>query len=75
MGLFQTLALLAGISRSGTTMVGGLLRGLDHEDAAKFSLRMPPSSRSCWPPRSSWPPASSSCRAPPGPRPRTSTAR
>lgn len=37
-GLFQTLALLAGISRSGITMVGGLMRGLDHEDAAKFSF-------------------------------------
>jgi undecaprenyl-diphosphatase len=37
-GLFQTSALLAGISRSGITMVGGLLRGLDHEDAAKFSF-------------------------------------
>jgi undecaprenyl-diphosphatase len=37
-GLFQTLALLAGISRSGITIVAGLLRGLDHEDAAKFSF-------------------------------------
>jgi len=37
-GMFQTLALLAGISRTGITMVGGLLRGLDHEDAAKFSF-------------------------------------
>jgi undecaprenyl-diphosphatase len=37
-GLFQTLALLAGISRSGITMAAGLLRGLDHEDAAKFSF-------------------------------------
>ncbi len=37
-GVFQTLALLAGISRSGVTMVAGLLRGLDHEDAAKFSF-------------------------------------
>lgn len=37
-GAFQTLALLAGISRSGVTMVGGLLRGLDHEDAAKFAF-------------------------------------
>ena len=37
-GLFQTTALLAGISRSGVTMVGGLLRGLDHEDAAKFAF-------------------------------------
>jgi undecaprenyl-diphosphatase len=39
-GLFQTLALLAGISRSGITMVAGLLRGLDHEDAAKFSFML-----------------------------------
>ena len=37
-GLFQTFALLAGISRSGITMVGGLVRGLDHEDALKFSF-------------------------------------
>ena len=37
-GLFQTLALFAGISRSGITIVAGLLRGLDHEDAAKFSF-------------------------------------
>ncbi|MFI5261562.1 MAG: undecaprenyl-diphosphate phosphatase, partial [Candidatus Limnocylindrales bacterium] len=31
-------ALLAGISRSGITMVAGLMRGLDHEDAARFSF-------------------------------------
>jgi undecaprenyl-diphosphatase len=37
-GVFQTFALLAGISRSGVTMVGGLLRGLSHEDALKFSF-------------------------------------
>jgi undecaprenyl-diphosphatase len=37
-GAFQSLALLAGISRSGVTMVGGLVRGLDHEDAAHFSF-------------------------------------
>jgi len=37
-GAFQTLALFAGISRSGITMVAGLLRGLDHEDAAKFAF-------------------------------------
>lgn len=37
-GLFQTFALLAGISRSGITMVAGLLRGLDHEDGARFSF-------------------------------------
>lgn len=37
-GTAQTLALFAGISRSGITMVGGLWRGLDHEDAARFSF-------------------------------------
>jgi undecaprenyl-diphosphatase len=37
-GLFQILALFAGISRSGVTMVGGLLRGLSHEDAARFAF-------------------------------------
>lgn len=34
----QIAALFAGISRSGVTMVAGLLRGLDHEDAARFSF-------------------------------------
>ena len=34
----QSLALLAGISRSGVTMVAGLARGLNHEDAARFSF-------------------------------------
>ncbi|HEV2639455.1 MAG TPA: undecaprenyl-diphosphate phosphatase [Actinocrinis sp.] len=37
-GFFQSFALLAGISRSGVSMAAGLLRGLDHEDAAKFSF-------------------------------------
>ncbi|HEX3540925.1 MAG TPA: undecaprenyl-diphosphate phosphatase [Acidimicrobiales bacterium] len=37
-GLFQSLALLAGISRSGITMVAGLVRGLDHEDAVRFAF-------------------------------------
>jgi len=37
-GSTQILALLAGISRSGVTMAGGLLRGLDHEDAARFAF-------------------------------------
>jgi len=37
-GFFQTFALLAGISRSGISMVGGLARGLSHEDAARFSF-------------------------------------
>ena len=39
-GTFQTLALLAGISRSGISMVGGLVRGLSHEDATNFSFLM-----------------------------------
>jgi undecaprenyl-diphosphatase len=37
-GSAQVLALLPGISRSGVTMVAGLLRGLSHEDAARFSF-------------------------------------
>ena len=37
-GFLQTSALLAGISRSGVTMVGGLARGLSHRDAARFSF-------------------------------------
>ena len=37
-GVAQTAALFAGVSRSGVTMVGGLLRGLDHEDAARFAF-------------------------------------
>lgn len=43
-GLLQVLALLPGMSRSGVTMVGGLWRGLDHEDAARFAflLATPP---------------------------------
>ena len=37
-GVAQIAALFAGISRSGITMVAGLARGLDHEDAARFSF-------------------------------------
>jgi undecaprenyl-diphosphatase len=37
-GCTQILALFAGISRSGVTMVGGLWRGLSHEDAARFAF-------------------------------------
>jgi undecaprenyl-diphosphatase len=37
-GVFQSLALFAGISRSGITMVAGLIRGLDHEQAVRFSF-------------------------------------
>ena len=43
-GVLQISALFAGISRSGATMVGGLWRGLDHEDSARFAflLATPP---------------------------------
>jgi len=37
-GAAQIGALFAGISRSGITMAAGLLRGLSHEDAARFSF-------------------------------------
>ena len=37
-GSSQILALFAGISRSGSTMVAGLMRGLDHEESAHFSF-------------------------------------
>ena len=37
-GIWQCLALIPGISRSGSTIIGGLLRGLDHEGAARFSF-------------------------------------
>jgi len=37
-GVAQVGALFAGISRSGITMVVGLVRGLSHEDAARFSF-------------------------------------
>ncbi len=37
-GIAQSLALFPGISRSGTSMAGGLLAGLGHEDAARFSF-------------------------------------
>jgi undecaprenyl-diphosphatase len=39
-GLFQCLAFLPGISRTGAAIVGALRRGVDHEEAAKFSFLM-----------------------------------
>lgn len=37
-GAAQILALLAGISRDGVTMVAGMFRGLSREDAARFAF-------------------------------------
>jgi undecaprenyl-diphosphatase len=37
-GVCQVLALVPGISRSGVTMAGGLLAGLRHQEAARFSF-------------------------------------
>ena len=37
-GAWQCLALIPGFSRSGATIAGGLLRGVDHEGAAHFSF-------------------------------------
>ncbi len=40
MGLFQALAILPGVSRSGSTITGGLTRGLDRTTSARFSFLM-----------------------------------
>ena len=37
-GLFQTLSLIPGFSRSGATIAGGMLLGLNRNDAARFSF-------------------------------------
>jgi undecaprenyl-diphosphatase len=43
-GFAQSFALIAGLSRDGLCMAGGLVRGLDNEDAARFGflLATPP---------------------------------
>lgn len=40
MGLFQAISVFPGISRSGSTITGGLLRQLDRTSAARFSFLM-----------------------------------
>ncbi|MBE5797747.1 MAG: undecaprenyl-diphosphate phosphatase [Clostridiales bacterium] len=40
MGCMQGIALLPGVSRSGSTLAGGLLSGLERKSAAKFSFMM-----------------------------------
>ena len=40
MGLFQVLALFPGVSRSGSTIAGGMYRHLDRPTAARFSFLM-----------------------------------
>lgn len=37
-GALQALALIPGFSRTGSSLAGGLLAGLDHESAARFSF-------------------------------------
>ena len=37
-GVAQSTALIAGISRDGVTMGAGLARGLDHSDSARFAF-------------------------------------
>jgi undecaprenyl-diphosphatase len=39
-GLFQVISLLPGISRSGSTIAGGMIRNLDRPSAARFSFLM-----------------------------------
>jgi undecaprenyl-diphosphatase len=39
-GLFQVLALFPGASRSGATIAGGIIRGLDRPSAARFAFLM-----------------------------------
>ena len=40
MGVMQAIALLPGVSRSGSTLTGGLFSGLERKSAAKFAFMM-----------------------------------
>ncbi len=40
MGVFQALSIFPGVSRSGSTITGGMLRHLDRRSAARFSFLM-----------------------------------
>jgi undecaprenyl-diphosphatase len=39
-GLFQVLAIFPGASRSGSTIAGGMIRGFDRPEAARFAFLM-----------------------------------
>lgn len=39
-GLFQVLAIFPGVSRSGSTITGGMMRGLTRSESARFSFLM-----------------------------------
>lgn len=39
-GLFQSLAVIPGVSRSGATIIGGMLMGLPRKEAAEFSFML-----------------------------------
>jgi undecaprenyl-diphosphatase len=38
MGLFQVLSLIPGVSRSGSSIIGGMVGGMNRRDAARFSF-------------------------------------
>ena len=40
MGIFQGIGMIPGVSRSGSTIFGGVLSGLDKKKAASFSFMM-----------------------------------
>ena len=40
MGVFQGIGMIPGVSRSGSTILGGVLSGLDKKKAASFSFMM-----------------------------------
>jgi undecaprenyl-diphosphatase len=49
LGLFQTIAMIPGVSRSGATIMGGLTLGMNKKEAAEFSffLAVPTMAAAC----------------------------